>query len=358
MATVLARRGIVIGLVVVLVVGAIWIATHERSVRIVTTTLYPDFGARLQTAERVRLFAAGDQPVLELVRDGERWAVAEREGYPADVGKVGLLLQDVAELRVLEQKTAISANYPALGVEDLSAGNAQGVRLVIAGPAGSNPPLVDLIVGKPAAGLEATYVRKNGEAPSWLVSKLELPRTPGSWIEPAITHVDVDRIHQVRVHLPGQPDVTFTKAGRNAADFTVTGTAKGRELSTPSAANGLAAALLAVQADDVRRADGPEKPPSARATYRMFDGLQLELTGWNDAGQHWIALTPSFDAALAAQFANDKPQDSTRTLFLRTPEQVQQDVDKLRTRVAGWAFRIPEYKYDGIFPTVEKWLKK
>jgi hypothetical protein len=90
----------------------------------------------------------------------------------------------------------------------------------------------------------------------------------------------------------------------------------------------------------------------------MFDGLQLELTGWIDAGQYWIAVTPSFDAALAAKFVDDKPEDNTRTSFWRTPEQLQKDIDGLRDRAAGWAFRIPEYKYEGIFPAVDKWVQK
>ncbi len=360
MASAAAKQRAVIGLiVVVLVAGATWLATRDRSARIVSTLLYPEFAAQLQTAERVRVFATGEQRVLELVRQGKRWSVLQRDSYPADTGKVGVLLQNIAELRVLEEKTAVSANYPALGVEDLSSGDAQGVRLEIVGADASQKPLIDLIVGKQAAGLEAAYVRKSGDAPGWLVSKLEISRNPGNWIEPAVTHVDTDRIHQAIVRVPGQPDVTFTKANRSAADFTVAGLPRGQQLSKPSAANGLAAALLAVQAEDVRRSDSlGTQTPAARATYRMFDGLQLELTGWVDEGRYWIALTGAFDAALAAKFANDKPDDNTRTSFWRTPEQVQKDVERLQGRATGWAFRIPEYKYEGIFPAVDKWVQK
>lgn len=352
------QRALIAFVVLVLIAGATWLATRDRSAPIVSTLLYPEFAARLQTTERVRIVAAGEKLALELVRQGDRWSVVQRDGYSADTGKVGVLLQDVAELRTLEQKTSVSENYPALGVEDPAASDAQGVRLEIIGE-GSTNPLVNLIVGKPAAGLEATYVRKSGDAPAWLVSKLDVARNPGSWIEPAVTHVDTDRIHQAFVRVPGQPDVTFTKASRSSADFTVAGLPRGQRLAKPSSANGLAAALLAVQAEDVRRSDSLAKQaPAARATYRTFDGLQLELTGWIDEGQYWIALTPTFDAALAAKFANDKPDDNTGTSFWRTPEQVQRDVERLQGRAAGWAFRLQDYKYEGIFPQVGKWIEK
>ncbi|MEQ1581613.1 MAG: DUF4340 domain-containing protein [Steroidobacteraceae bacterium] len=336
----------------VLVAAALWVGMRDRADKVVSSLLYPGLAEQIKNAERVQVFTAGDQLALDLTRSGDRWSVAQRDGYAADVGKIGVLLQNIAELKVLEAKTSDPANYATVGVEDPASPNAQGARVLITGP--GNTALVNLVVGKSASGLEATYVRKAGEAGSWLVNRLPLTRTPGAWISPLVFHVDTDRVHQATIRIAGKPDVTVTRAERATPDFAATG----KPLSTPSAANGVAAGLIAVEADDVRKSAAlTALPVAARATYKMFDGLELELTGWNIDGNDWIAVAPSFNAELAARYANDKPPENNNTAFWRTPEQARQEAERLGERVNGWAFRIPSYRYDGIFPNAENWRR-
>jgi hypothetical protein len=336
----------------VLVAAALWVGTRDRTDKVVSSLLYPGLAERMKTAERVQLFVTGNQLALDLTRGGDRWSLAQRDGYAADVGMVGVLLQNVAELEILEAKTPDPANYAAIGVEDPSSPTAQGARLVITGP--GNTELVNLIVGKSASGLEATYVRKAGEAASWLVNRLPLTRTPGAWISSLVFHVDTDRIHQATIRIADKPAVTVTKAERTTPDFAVSG----KPLSSPSAANGVAAGLIAVEADDVRKSAAVANlPVAARATYKLFDGLELELSGWNIDGNYWITVTPSFNAPLADRYANDKPAGSTNTAFWRTPEQARQEAERVGERVNGWAYRIPAYRYDGIFPHAEDWRR-
>ncbi len=339
-------------LVLVLVAAAIWVPTRDRPDRLVSVLLYPELAAKLQSAERLQLFTAGEQLAVEVVREGERWSVTQRAGYPADTGKIGALLQNLAELRVIEAKTADATRYPDLWLEDVGAANAMGVHLVVT--AAGNESLVDLIVGKGAPGMEAVYVRKTGEDPSWLVNRLELNRTPAAWLSTAVVHIDTERIQQAAIRVPGKPEIVLTKTGRDARDFAVAG----KSLATPAAANGIAAALIAVEMQDVRRSETlAARPPVARASYRMFDGLVLDLTGWVEDGERWITVAPSFDSKLAARFAQEKPDDNAGQAFWRTPEQASKEAERLKVRLDGWAFRIPDYKYDGMFPDAEKWLK-
>lgn len=339
------------GVVGVLVLAAVWMASRDRTESLVSTPLYSDLAASVPSVQRLELSTA-DQPALELKRNGDTWSVTQREGYPADAGKIGILLQSLAEARIREAKTATATNYPTLGVEDVSTPGATGLRVAAFG-ADAAAPLLDLVIGK-QAGADGTYVRKTGEAASWLVNRLEVSRVPGAWLAVNIAHVDTDRIHQAVLRPAGKPTVTLTKPRRGEADFA----AAGRNLTSPKAADGVATGLIALQLEDVRKLDSlSAAAPDARATYRMFDGLTLDITGWKEGEQHWIALTPSFDAALAARFANDKPEDNTGTAIWRTPEQVQQEMDRLVQRVTGWAYRIPAYKYQGVFPATETWLK-
>jgi len=152
----------------------------------------------------------------------------------------------------------------------------------------------------------------------------------------------------------GKPAITFIKSRRGDADFA----AQGRKLANPKAANGISTGLIALQLEDVRNLDSLDgQTPDARAIYRMFDGLVLEITGWREDDQYWIALVPSFDAALATRFADDKPEDHTGAAIWRTPEQVQQEIARLQPRVTGRAFRVPEYKYQSVFPGTDAWME-
>jgi hypothetical protein len=347
------RRSVIAAVVVVLLVGAaLWVGTRDRSEKVVSSLLYPALAEQVKAAERVQVFASGEQLTLDLRRSGDRWSIAQRDGYPADVGKVGVLLQNLAELKILEAKTADPANYAAIGVEDLSAPNAQGARLVVTGP--GNAELTNLIVGKSASGLEATYVRKAGESASWLVNRLPLTRTPGTWLSPLVIHVDTDRIQQATIRIAGKPEVVLTKAERGTPNFA----ASGKPLSAPSAANGVAAGLIAVEAEDVQQSTAlANQTAAARATYRMFDGLELELTGWIIDGNYWLAVAPSFNEKLARRFANDQLPENANTAFSRTPDQARQEAERVGERVTSWVYRIASYRYDGIFPNAEDWRR-
>lgn len=340
---------------VVLLAAAVWVAlVRDRTVTIDTTTLYPELAARIADVDTVRIRRAGNEVAVELKRDGERWRVQQRDGYPGEVGRIGVLIQDIAELRVLEEKTSVSSNYPELGVEDVSAPSAGGTQVeILAG----ETPLAELIVGKAAAGMQATYVRKAGETASWMVNSLRVSANPAEWIEPNVLHVDTDRVQQATLQIGRERPRIATKATRATTDFAVTGLGPGQKLRSAAAANGVAAGLIALQADDVRRADDNRGPASARATYRTFDGLEVEVQGWIDGDERWIATQARFDAALAARHADEPIPEQGVNLPRRTPEQVQQEVERINNRANGWIYRVAEYKYDGIFMPAERWTE-
>lgn len=355
MAPALARRTpwLVAGFVALLA-AAVWVALiRDRTTTVDTTTLYPGLAARIADVSTVRIRRAGSEVAVELTRDGERWSVQQRDGYLAEVGKIGVLIQDLAELRVLEEKTSVSASYPELGVEDLTAPSAGGVQVeILAG----ETPLAEIIVGKAAPGMQATYVRKAGEATSWMVNSLRVSANPAEWIEPNVLHVDTDRVQQASIQIGNERPRIATKATLATTDFTVTGLGPGQKLRSAAAANGVAAGLIAVQADDVRRADNAQ-PPAARATYRTFDGLEVELQGWTQGGERWITAQARFDAALAARHAAEPTPDRGVDMPRRTPEQVQQEVERINGRTEGWVYQVPEYKYEAIFMPAQRWTE-
>src|SRR5439155_3165059 len=75
----------------------------------------------------------GDGTHTTLKKDGAGWSVGER-GWPADPGKVRKLLLDLGALNIVEEKTRLPANYPQLGVQDVSSPKATGTRIEVITP--------------------------------------------------------------------------------------------------------------------------------------------------------------------------------------------------------------------------------
>lgn len=317
---------ILLGAAVLVILGAVWLSsprTHEGA----TTAGAPviaGLGPVLNDVTEVRI-SKGDGTHTTLRKRASDWMVVERD-YPADGGRIRKLLLDLGKLEVVEEKTREPANYAQLGVEDVTAATATGAKLEAVTPSKT----FALIVGKPS-GTKSGYVRLVGEPQSLLAApQLSLDSDPKRWIERAIVDIPQDRIRSVAVKPATGPAYSVTREKKEQTDFTVAGVPKGRELSSPSAANPLAGTLAGLTLDDVRRAPADAAPE--QATYQTFDGLTLVIAGRKDGDRRFIALTPSSTAKESALEAG-----------------------KL-VALEGWEFEIPGYKYDSIFRPLEELL--
>lgn len=335
--------------------------------------LYPTLDGMLDAVDTLRVFKAGDVPVIEVHRNvgngsgngiandipndipnDIQWVVRERADYPADTAKVRQLLIALAAAKIVEEKTADAANYPAIGVEDVSAPAAAGQRVTLRGGAVA----VDLIVGKQAAGSSSQYVRRANEKQSWLIDdNLDLPTTADAWLRKEIIDVSADRMQSVSVAIAGSQPYAVAKSSRSDRDFAVAmvSNEKGKsskQLESPAAANGLSAALAGVTLTDVRKAQEiGSQQTAARATFKTFDGLVAQIDGWTEESKHYIAVAIAYDESLAQRFtagAEAAPANTT----------ARRDVAAESKKLAGWAYEIPQYKYEAIFKPLSELSKK
>jgi Domain of unknown function (DUF4340) len=363
------RKLLILGIVaLVAIVGGVWLANRQSGAPTgAASVLYPDLRKELDSVSSVRIFKAGDVQAVELTRKEAGWGVAERGGYPADVPKLRKLLRALADAKIYEEKTADAEQYKNLGVEDTSVATAAGVRIEIVGTA--KP--VNVIVGKPGIGPQSNYVRRAGEPQSWLVkADIDAPSSPEEWLDKGLIDVSADRIQSAAITMPKARPYTATKNSRSDENFTITGLPKGKELSSPSAANSFATALTSVTLADVQPAkDQAATEPAARVTYRTFDGLVIEIDGWARDDRHYIALRTSFDPAQAERFkaattpaeaqTEGKPEARTPQAPAQpaTPD-VPKQVETINAKASGWVYEIAGYKYDAIFKPLDELLKK
>jgi hypothetical protein len=273
-----AAAAVAVGLVVLLASQR----APESEGSLLAGPVMPGLADRLNDVTSIRIVQAGDQPVLTLARTAGGWTVAERDGYPANAGKIRTALLNLAESKVVEAKTANPERYAQLGVEDVDGETAAGVRIELAG-AGMEPAA--LIVGNYAGQQgEGTYVRRPGEAQSLMAAGNLVPeRQVGDWLRRELTDIASSRIQQVElVENDGRPLRIF-KASADDANFQVADVPRGRTLQSEVVANGLASTLSGLTLDDVARADADAQVPADatrhRAAYTLFDGVVVTLDG-------------------------------------------------------------------------------
>jgi hypothetical protein len=217
---------------------------------------------------------------LTLRRRGEDWLVAQKGDYPADVGKVGQLVLTLADMRLVEPKTRLPELYPRLEVADPGTGG--GTLVALSDAAGK--PLARLIVGKRefdrlGEGRGAVYVRRPGDAQSWLASGgLDLPGDLDGWLDRRITDIGDGRIAEVSLVAPDGSRLSLRRT-KPEDGFAIVGAPSGTKLKSDTATNQPAMTLDALTFDDVTPAAKLPVPASGvvTASYKTFDGLSVDL---------------------------------------------------------------------------------
>jgi hypothetical protein len=314
----------------VAVIGfAIWVSSlrHLEHATLGGDLVLPGLESSINAVTEVRL-RKGDGTLTTLQATAAAWTVKER-GWPAQVNKVRKLLLDLGALNVVEEKTRLAANYPALGVEELSSAKAAGTEVEVVSPGHTWV----LIVGK-SSGAKAGYVRVAGAVQSLLAAPLlEVDADPRHWLETALIDIPAERVREIEERPAAGTGFTASRQKKEDAHFTVAPLPKGRELSAPGAADSLAAALSGLTLEDVAKAV-PADPQAAHALFRTFDGLEVEAVGHKDATHAFVAL-------------------SARSSAPGTADEARQ----LNARFSGWEFEIADYKYAAIFAPVTELLK-
>jgi Domain of unknown function (DUF4340) len=308
---------------------AIWVSSlrHLERATLAGDLVLPGLEHGVNTVTEVRLHKADDTHAT-LQKGASGWIVVER-GWPAEVSRVRKLLLVLGALNVVEEKTRLSANYPALGVEDLSTPKASGTQIEVISPARTWA----LIIGK-ASGAKSGYVRVANAPQSFLAAPLlSVEADPKSWLVSALLDLPAERVREVEQRPAEGAAFTATKQKTDDTHFTVTPVPKGRELSGPGAADTLAVALSGLTLEDVAKAAASD-PKAPRAFFRTFDGLEIEVGGRKDGSRAFVSLSARATAPAA-----------------------KEEAQHLQSRLAGWEFEIPDYKYAAIFTPLTELLK-
>lgn len=351
----------------------------------------------LNDVSRLLVTTANKNTVVTLVKKDGVWTVAEKGGYPADLGKLREYLLKLAESKLVEKKTAKAERYPDLGVSDISDPQAKGIAVGIDGRAAP----VTFIAGVYNAQGGGTYVRRSGEEQSWLAGGNLIPdKEPANWLRKDLANIPSERIASVTItHADGKVLRVF-KDKASDPHYTIADLPKGREPSSEFAANGLASVLAELKLDDVAASSDIAVPDKATMVrYATFDGVIVEARTWQVADKRYVAFSAAedieraqrhVDAELASKAAdanagNDKPAaaeadptagaagapeaadaakgEATAPAADAASDRAQRlaaitaEVEKLNATFKGWSFVLPGYKIGDIDKSMDDLLK-
>jgi hypothetical protein len=329
-----ARRVLLLLSAAILVIlGSLWLASqrHLEKATSVGDAVLPGLEKVLNDVTEIHL-AKGDGTRTTLKKRPNEWIVGERD-YPADSGRVRKLLLDLGALRVVEEKTRNPELYTQLGVEESNSPQATGALVEIVTPVKT----FAIIVGKPSGG-KSGFARVAHTQPSLLVQPLiSVDADARRWIDRTVVDIGEQRVKEATIESAAGPAYAATRLSPQQSDYQVAPVPKGRELSSAGAANGLGSALVALEADDVRRAPAPTSDAAKpdHAIFRTFNGLELDVTGHLESTHHYITLRAR-----------------------STVKESQAEAEAINARLGGWQFELPSYKYEAMFTPLEQLLKK
>jgi hypothetical protein len=362
--------------------------------------LLPELHEHVNDVNAITLTGAGDKVLATLKRGPDGWSIAEKSGYPADLAKIRAFLIKLDQATLTEAKTSNPKLYGELGVDDVKDAKATGVLVTLGGLA---KPLSIIIGNYNGAGGGGTFVRRSGDAQSWLAGgNLTVAKNITDWEQRTLADIASSRLRAVTLTNPDGKTLKVYKDAPGDANFKVADVPKGREVASEFVANELGSVLAGLNADDVFPVKDMPPPDKAwKDEYAAFDGLIVSATGWEQGGRDYVQLAARLDEAAAnAQIdadqakakadyeaavdaANKKVSDEKSTTGAQASANAQaasdvakplavsdpakdrsdklaalnKEVASLNKTFVGWTFALPAYKFTDMSKGIDDMLK-
>ncbi|MBT3359813.1 MAG: DUF4340 domain-containing protein [Rhodospirillales bacterium] len=280
-------------------------------------------GLSVQTAKGTFSVAQGDQG----------WVVAAKGGYPAERAYVHRLLLQLSQLALVEPKTKMAERYGRIQVEEVNAEDAKSALLSLND---ANGAVAKLIVGKNKSNMaggsgKGVYLRKEGETQAWLArGELDLRKAVTGWLDKDVLDIAEKRIKRITTTSPAGDILIISRDDAEKGKLAVQDVPEAEKLKK-DALEGFGAALSGVKLTDVGpflEADFPSDK-LAWAEIVTFDGLVIDLAMRDSENGIW--------ARISASSSN---------------EAGKAEAEKINSRVAGWAYQIPDYKLRPLLKTM------
>jgi hypothetical protein len=307
---------------------------------------FPGLSDALANAASIRV--EGPSAIVSINKDsGGKWVVADRSNYPANADGVRAIANSLAQLTLIERRTADPARHAALDLTTGDGGNGHAITI----QAADGSTIAALVAGKVQTQSVGTtpgtlYVRKAGEDQTWLArGGFAFPASVGATLDKTLFKIAPERIKSVSFAPAGKKAYAIARETLYGKDFTLDTIPDGKEVNTAALA-GPPGALAAPTFEDVLKADAVKTEGASVSTFRTFDGLVLKVTlATGGAGDTYALFEASVDDKQAA--AAPAPAEGA------AKPDAAADAAAINARTAGWAYKIPGYVAATLMPALD-----
>jgi hypothetical protein len=339
------------GLTGVALVAAIFVLAWDSTPATVVgdrEPAFPELVKRINDVGAIEITTGAHR--FTVTGEGDDWGIEEKNGYAVKRETVRNFVLEIANLRLVEGKTAIPDRYTHLQVEDPEAEESQsrGIRIL----ADDGELLGAGVIGRRkfflyVDGRGGTYLRREGEARAWLAEgEVNFGRIPSDWLDRQVFELDPKQVKRYTIRHPNGDEVIGERvtAGEKVE---IVGLPDDREYKTDNEADRLALVVERFEFADVEPAPHQDfertDVPKHVTTYEFFNGLVvtfevLTLPKPEDASRF---DEPPRWARVSVEVAADAPEDGRA-------EATQQAL-AIGQMVKGWDYHLEEL--DGLRTT-------
>jgi len=270
---------------------------------------------------------------LTFDRGAEGWTLKESGGHPARADEISKTILGMAELALLEPKTALKERFKKLQLNDPEEKDSLAQRVTLRGKDGAE--MAKAVIGKanhslPETATGGVYVRlpDRDEDRAWLAKGLvDLDVEIRDWLNRRIVDIDTERVSRVVVSRSGGEDVVVTKQKAEGDAFEMADVPDGKKTRKPDLRS-LAGTLFGLLLNDVKPRGQVDLVGAnvVKATFETFSGLSLSIVISEKDEKSWMTLD-------AAATADAKPE-------------AKEEAAKINKSAKAWLYEIPDYNGD------------
>ena len=325
-------------------------SSDQRSVD-TNTHLIPGLANNLNSVTKFTVTEASNAVLSEVSKSDKGWVVDSRDGYAANKAAVRILFDNLAEAMLVEAKTSNPDNYIKLGVEDIDNAKAQGILFSVTGlqePA-------DIIFGNDgSSGKNTQYVRRKGEAQSWLINKkLKLNTDVTEWLQKDILDIPPERIKSVQITHSDSEVVNIANDGKEEYEYTLNATEPEGKMLSESEVYQVANALSSLQLRDVATFSklDTESITPVITVFKTFDGLTITTKAYALDINKYFTIDVAFSADDVDQSVVNQGEHAqlvSDSAIKSDPKAAEALAAKSKQRLDGWAYLFPTITQDAL----------
>ncbi len=292
------------------------------------TSLIPGLTRQEKAIASVEIVQGEKKTTLQ--RDGDKWTVKERAGYPANPERIRQLLSALAGADLIEPKTAAKDRHKQLELEDPAAKDAKsrGIRILDA----KGKALAEVVLGKSrydafGSGKGGVYVRRLNESQTWLATGdpkggVEFK----DWVSTSAFETDTAKITKLTLEHPGEDPLVIEKSDGKEQKFKLAKMPDGKKLKQGANIDQIAQAFGSVEMEDVRHINA------------------------TPVGDNVSVMKLESEAGVVTTFRLRKEGDISWLSFQAAggEGEAKKKADDISAKGAGWEFKIPQWKAEQI----------